>query len=439
MDGSQFDTLVRTLADAQSRRGLLTGALGGVLLGLFGASTDAAKRHGPGHAGKHRQQRRKRERARARRERAPGNDRRAQAQGNSNRGNDECAHFCNAAFPPGPERGKCKSQAAHGEGPCYECGPAATDPAAVACHGKNCGEAVNACGDSVSCGECTPPQTCGGGGAPNVCGGPGCTPTTCAAAGKNCGAIDDGCGETAPCGECRAPETCGGGGQANVCGCRPDNAAACAEKNCGEAVNNCGQTVSCGECTAPETCGGGGTPNVCGSPPPQEFCTRPGFEHLPRCESYPTAEGPSVSVDRCFNCFELASCSASPDCGPGRVCVTDPDDVRCGRNACYPVCGSSGGGICPPNADYCDRSAGAIHFNCSQGGTSSCTCVKKLNGDSFCGTFAGACVPCQSDDECVEVFGYEPGTVCVTVANASDCNCVPGSTRGCVPPCPNPA
>jgi len=45
-----------------------------------------------------------------------------------------------------------------------------------------------------------------------------CTPTTCAAQGKNCGTIPDGCGGTLTCGVCTAPQTCGGGGVANVCG-----------------------------------------------------------------------------------------------------------------------------------------------------------------------------------------------------------------------------
>src|SRR5207247_10235993 len=44
-----------------------------------------------------------------------------------------------------------------------------------------------------------------------------CTPTTCAAQGKNCGTIPNGCGGTLTCGVCTAPQTCGGGGVANVC------------------------------------------------------------------------------------------------------------------------------------------------------------------------------------------------------------------------------
>ena len=49
------------------------------------------------------------------------------------------------------------------------------------------------------------------------CAGP-CTPTTCAALGKNCGNPADGCGGTLSCGSCTSPQTCGGGGVANLCG-----------------------------------------------------------------------------------------------------------------------------------------------------------------------------------------------------------------------------
>ena len=90
-------------------------------------------------------------------------------------------------------------------------------PTTCAAQGKNCGTISNGCGGTLTCGSCTAPQTCGGGGVANLCGG-GCTPTTCAAQGKNCGTIADGCGGTLTCGSCTAPQTCGGGGVANVCG-----------------------------------------------------------------------------------------------------------------------------------------------------------------------------------------------------------------------------
>lgn len=47
---------------------------------------------------------------------------------------------------------------------------------------------------------------------------PTCIPTSCAAQGANCGTIFDGCNQTLSCGSCIAPETCGGGGTPNVCG-----------------------------------------------------------------------------------------------------------------------------------------------------------------------------------------------------------------------------
>ncbi len=45
-----------------------------------------------------------------------------------------------------------------------------------------------------------------------------CKPTSCAALGKNCGSISDGCGAMLACGDCKPPEKCGGAGVPNVCG-----------------------------------------------------------------------------------------------------------------------------------------------------------------------------------------------------------------------------
>src|SRR5262245_51169616 len=133
-----------------------------------------------------------------------------------------------------------------------------------AAQGATCGTIPNGCGGTLTCGVCTAPQTCGGGGVANSC---GCTPTTCAAQGKNCGTIPNGCGGTLACGVCTAPQTCGGGGVPNVCGvgCVPTTCAA-QGKNCGTIPDGCGGTLTCGVCTAPQTCGGGGVANVCGAP-----------------------------------------------------------------------------------------------------------------------------------------------------------------------------
>ncbi len=78
----RFDELVKALADARSRREMLK-LLGVSLMGTlttFGRPQDVLA------------------------------------------DNSACALFCNAVFPPGPERGRCKSEAAQGRGLCIECG-----------------------------------------------------------------------------------------------------------------------------------------------------------------------------------------------------------------------------------------------------------------------------------------------------------------------------
>jgi len=77
----RFDELVKALADARSRREMLK-LIGASLVGTLltsGSRQDALA------------------------------------------SNSACAHFCDSVFPPGPERGKCKSEAAHGKGLCFDC------------------------------------------------------------------------------------------------------------------------------------------------------------------------------------------------------------------------------------------------------------------------------------------------------------------------------
>jgi len=78
-------------------------------------------------------------------------------------GNSACAHFCEMVFPPGPERGTCVSAAAHGAGPCFQCGPAA--PSSLHC--ELCGLECCAAGEVCDNGQCTlPPPSAPG--CPNV-------------------------------------------------------------------------------------------------------------------------------------------------------------------------------------------------------------------------------------------------------------------------------
>lgn len=85
----------------------------------------------------------------------------------------------------------------------------------------DCGPVSDGCGTLINCGTCTAPAICGGGGKGNVCGGgpAACVKKTCADYGANCGPVSDGCGAlTASCGTCTAPAICGGGGKSSVCG-----------------------------------------------------------------------------------------------------------------------------------------------------------------------------------------------------------------------------
>jgi hypothetical protein len=134
------------------------------------------------------------------------------------------------------------------------------------CQDQNisCGPAGDGCGNEIpNCGTCVPPQTCGGGGVPGQCGFPeggACVPETCADQGIFCGPAGDGCGNEIPsCGTCTPPQTCGGGGQPGVCGaadagsCTPKT---CAQQGlqCGTASDGCGNIVVCPACPNGQTC-----------------------------------------------------------------------------------------------------------------------------------------------------------------------------------------
>jgi hypothetical protein len=136
----------------------------------------------------------------------------------------------------------------------------------------NCGPTGDGCGGLIaSCGTCPAGQTCGGGGTKGLCGAPpnttSCIPSTCMAQKIACGPAGDGCGGTiATCGACTPPETCGGGGVPGQCGmgsCAPTTCQALGF-DCGPAGDGCGGLIaSCGMCPAGEICGGSGKPGRC--------------------------------------------------------------------------------------------------------------------------------------------------------------------------------
>jgi hypothetical protein len=75
-------------------------------------------------------------------------------------GNSDCAHFCDSLFGADtPEAGQCTSDAAHHEGPCYECGPAAAANGFTLC-GTACCNDCETCCDGPVCGPGLSNGTC---------------------------------------------------------------------------------------------------------------------------------------------------------------------------------------------------------------------------------------------------------------------------------------
>lgn len=150
---------------------------------------------------------------------------------------------CSTAVPP-QEDPESSSRRSH------------CQPMTCGSQGARCGVTIDGCGGTLHCGECTAPETCGGGGIPLVCGQAVCTPATCASLGKSCGAVPDGCGGTLECGPCPPPP-----GELERT-CRPLSCGLLG-KNCGAVPDGCGGTLECGTCTKRERCGASGVSGVC--------------------------------------------------------------------------------------------------------------------------------------------------------------------------------
>jgi hypothetical protein len=247
----------------------------------------------------------------------------------------------------------------------------------------NCGPAGDGCGGSLSCGNCTPPQTCGGGGHAGQCGYPdggSCVPETCAQQNINCGPAGDGCGGSLSCGICVAPQTCGGGGHPGQCGapdagsCNPET---CAQQNigCGPAGDGCGNVIQCGTCQLPQTCGGGGVPSQCGAPDAGACSPQ-------TCQQQNIGCGPAG--DGCGNQIDCGTCPAGQTCGGGGT----PGQ-----------CGHPDGGACVP------ETCSVQHIDCGPAGDGCgnliqcgpCTSPQTCGGGGTpgqCGEIdAGSCVP----------------------------------------------
>lgn len=249
------------------------------------------------------------------------------------------------------------------------CTPLKTCPS-----GQNCGQAGDGCGGLITCGACTTPAFCGGGG-PSICGGNDglnpdgsvpCTPLTTCPAGQNCGQAADGCGGLITCGTgtCTSPAYCGGGGP-NICGgnngqnpdgsviCTPTTCAALGNP-CGQQSDGCGGVLTCTQCVLPQTCGGGGTPNACGgnnglTPDGGLICNPKTCSSFPTGTCGPQADGCGGVTTNCGSCTAPDSCGGGGvpnQCGNSKLL---PD----GGNPCTPATTCPIGMTCGQAADGC--------------------------------------------------------------------------------------
>jgi hypothetical protein len=300
------------------------------------------------------------------------------------------------------------------------------EPATCASLGLTCGQNADGCGHlTPSCGTCTAPEFCGGGG-PSRCGLgvsddggvlghtadgaviAGCVPATCAAMGWNCGKAGDGCGKTIDCGPLACPglEFCGGGGP-NSCGgmsalgpdggpigaCAPTTCAA-QGFNCGKSGDGCGNEIDCSigqpACTSPQFCGGAG-PNQCG-----------GYNGL-----LPDG-GPATNPCHPLTCHDLGY-----DCGQAGDGCGNVIDCSVGNPSCISphFCGGAGFDKCGGNDGMTpDGSSSCVPAACG-----STQCGEKDDG---CGHLIKCPVTCAAPDICggsgtpFQCGHCQPGLLC---------------------------
>jgi hypothetical protein len=222
VDDERFDVLSRMLSDDATRRGVL-GLLAGVIGLSLGEATMAAK-------GRRRQSRSR-----------PHGTKRGRVRAQAQPGNSDCAAFCNEVFRPGPRRGRCISDGAHGTGLCHDC---QADPNRI-------------CGDQPDrrCCNTDAGETCCGGQCLSTLCGPGTEfdPNTCTCAGT--------CNPPCACNEiCRSfppfffPVCCTVGHGGGECGAEDTALFTCTE-SCGPFGQGRNDLVPC---SSAQACSGDG-------------------------------------------------------------------------------------------------------------------------------------------------------------------------------------
>jgi hypothetical protein len=264
-------------------------------------------------------------------------------------GNSDCAQFCDAVFPPGSDRGLCKSDAAQGAGICFQCGPGAPaghadfcnvpgvgptccpPTAPSCCNGRcvslgtnvnNCGQCGLACPSGQACcnGACINTQTdvnhCGGCGQ-SCPAGQSCVGGTC-----GCPAGQTLCGSA--CVDTRtSPSHCGG------CGIACPSGLSCINGRCGRAC-----TIT-SDCPAGETCCSGRCVNLQNNPG-QDFCDNCSNENgkpITVCGVVPCCNATCVPANDPNNCGGCGvTCPGNTVCCNQRCCAAG--ESCCGQTCC---------------------------------------------------------------------------------------------------------
>lgn len=420
MDGNRFDDLTRGLASGFSRRSALKRSVG-ALAALAGigrmADASAARRPAPT----------------PRPVSCPGQQIWNDSACVCPDGAAQCGSDC---CQPGSTccDGACCFGACYGEELCCPTGQ-------IVCEGA-CLAPGLCCIDS----DCGPGFTCQG----HQC---VCLPTTsCESQGIECGPATDDCGNALSCGDCEPPATCGGGGAAGRCGCTSQMSC---QGRCGTVETECGTSLECGD-----TCG------TCESCGPDNIClpATDGTDCSHGCTSAACVSGdcldlitipcppPNTQGSPCVDWVcEMTSgslgCRSIPANDGARCEPLDPCQTGvCANGACVgtpiqcPECHKCTNSICEPvTGDFCGDSDG---FRCVAGGcyafpggndlisdaTSDGICASLRCEDACCpGETASTC--CDSMDDCFlnGGAGFPYAAFCCDPNNKCGNNCCSGN------------
>ncbi len=299
---------------------------------------------------------------------------------------------CGAAVDACGDPVLCGSSCDAGEvckgGVCETCTPRGCD--------GSCGTISDGCGQTLECGGCGDGQACDA--LTHEC--TSCEPTTCMGQGVECGTISDGCGQTLDCQACAGGKTCVSG----KCVAPPLPAECTAQMaNCGEIEHACtGEEIQCGKCPAGEAC----VDNVCKSCVPTS-CEEQGVS----CGTIKDGCGAELHCGACPDadgvCYKGACCQPTTCEQQGKQCGTTTDGcgktLDCGN--CDPVnnsiCGYETGpnqcGVCVPTKTCTGLECGTLHDGCKEVNCGSCD---EQSGE-YCGGkgtgVANICSECVPD------------------------------------------